>query len=181
MPTFPADEHIGLDSFLTGQAARMATLAGIDEPFRKARRVLEELCGWQVCVETIRKICHEYAQKARQQRPTLATLPQAFDQSTDPDREIHIDAGKVNTPGDWRDIKVAVFASRGRCESPSLEDYEQRDLPPGEPSQCGRRSREGSGVWQSLCAGSLASEDRWSGQPGRRAGRWSGVDLESGI
>lgn len=129
LPSLPVDELIGLDSFLTVHAARMATLAGIDEPFRKARRVLEELCGWQVSAETIRQICHEHARKAREKRPTLTALPQAFDQSTDPDHEIHIDAGKVNTPEGWRDIKVAVFASRARCENGSVDDYEQRNLP----------------------------------------------------
>jgi hypothetical protein len=42
---------------------------------------------------------------------------------------LHIDAGKVNTPDGWRDVKVAVFAKRGRAEPATSADYEQRDLP----------------------------------------------------
>lgn len=133
-PGFPADEQIGLSSFLTAQACRMVTLAGIDQPFRRAQRVLQELCGWSVCAETIRQVCHQQALRARRHRPQRTEAPHAFEQSTDPDREIHIDAGKVNTPEGWRDVKVAVFASRPRGAPGNLEDYEQRQLP--SPSLC---------------------------------------------
>ena len=42
---------------------------------------------------------------------------------------VHIDAGKVNTPDGYRDVKVAVFACRGRAAPAAAADYEQRDLP----------------------------------------------------
>jgi hypothetical protein len=45
------------------------------------------------------------------------------------DWELQIDAGKVNTPGGWRDVKLATFARRERAEPSDSADYEQRELP----------------------------------------------------
>jgi hypothetical protein len=106
----------------------MACLAGAHDPFRKAERLLDELCGWSCDAETIRRLCHRRARSARQGRGGRGRLPEAF-QKARGDQEVHIDAGKVNTPGGWRDVKVAVFARRRRGEPATSADYEQRDLP----------------------------------------------------
>lgn len=127
-PGFPADGLLGLDGRLTAAASRMACLAGVHDPFRKAERLLGELCGWSADAETIRRLCHRQAKAARKQRLKRRGLPEAFAKAKG-DQELHIDAGKVNTPDGWRDVKVAVFAKRERAEPATSTDYEQRDLP----------------------------------------------------
>jgi hypothetical protein len=119
---------LGLDGGLTVRARRMACLAGVNDPFRKAEQLLAELSGWSLDAETLRRYCHAEAAQAASARPERTALPEAFAQATG-DREVHLDAGKVNTPEGWRDVKVAVFASRARGASASSEDLAQRDLP----------------------------------------------------
>jgi hypothetical protein len=106
----------------------MACLAGVHDPFRKAERLLGELAGWSCDAETIRRLCHHEAKAARQQRGNREGLPEAFAKAQG-DQELHVDAGKVNTPDGWRDVKVAVFACRDRGEPATSADCEQRDLP----------------------------------------------------
>jgi hypothetical protein len=128
-PQFPADRLLGIDGWLTGRARSMADRAGIHDPFRQAEVLLRELAGWSVDAETIRRCCHQDAARARKAREQRQALPQQFQQAQGQQRELHIDAGKVNTPDGWRDVKVAVFACRERGEPATSEDYEQRDLP----------------------------------------------------
>ncbi len=106
----------------------MACLAGVHDPFRKAERLLGELCGWSCDAETIRRLCHQEAKDARRERGRRVRLPEQFAKA-EGDQELHIDAGKVNTPGGYRDVKVAVFGKRERAEPATSADYEQRDLP----------------------------------------------------
>ena len=42
---------------------------------------------------------------------------------------MHLDAGTVNTPEGWRDVKGAVFACPKRAAPTTAENYEQRDGP----------------------------------------------------
>ena len=129
LPRFAADGLLGIDGFLTLRARGMACLAGVNDPFRKADTLLSELAGWRVCAETLRRCCHDAAAEARERRPELDGLPRRFEKAVGQDFEAHIDAGKVNTPDGWRDIKLVVFACRERGESSTSADYEQRDLP----------------------------------------------------
>ena len=128
-PGFPADALLGVDGWMTVRARRMACNAGLHGPFRKAEHLLRELCGWRVCPEKIRHCIHEQATHLRRQRQTLRKAPEAFEQAEGQECEIHTDAGKVNTPEGWRDIKVAAYATRPRGESSGVEDYEQHALP----------------------------------------------------
>jgi hypothetical protein len=125
---FAADGLLGVDGWLTVRARRMACLAGLHDPFRKAERLLAELAGWSVDAETLRRYTHAEASAAAQGRAERTALPQAFAASSG-EQELHIDAGKVNTPDGWRDVKVAVYACRERGPSATAEDYEQRQLP----------------------------------------------------
>ena len=99
------------------------------DPFRKAEGLLEELSGWSIDAETLRRHAHAEAAQAASQRAERAGLPAAFAAATG-DAELHIDAGKVNALEGWRDVKVAVFAVRPRGPAATAEDYEQRQLPP---------------------------------------------------
>ncbi|MGH7224978.1 MAG: hypothetical protein ACRELF_17285, partial [Gemmataceae bacterium] len=129
---FPADGLLGLKGWLTARALQMACRAGVADPFRKAEILLEELAGWSLDADTLRRRCHEQAAVAAATRAERTTLPEAFTQASG-DFELHIDAGKVNTVEDqWRDVKVAVFARRQRGESCDSTGLQERRLP--EPS-----------------------------------------------
>ncbi len=131
---FPADGRLGLDGFVTRRARRMACLAGVSDPFRKAEVLLRELSGWAVDAETIRRLTHAEASTATRTRDRREGLPAAFAQAQATangplDAEVHIDAGKVNTRGGWRDVKVAVLAVRGRATPCASGEAEGRKLP----------------------------------------------------
>jgi len=125
---FAADSRLGVNGYLTTHARRMACRAGLNDPFRKAELLLRELSGWSVDAQTLRRLIHTEAERVARTRDQRHDLPKAFATAAG-DHEVHIDAGKVNTPEGWRDVKVAAFAVRERAESASSEDYEQRDLP----------------------------------------------------
>ena len=127
-PQFAADGLLGISGWLTPRARGMAERAGIHDPFRPAEALLHELAGWSIDAETIRRYCHEDAASARKSRGERRALPARF-AGAEGDRELLIDAGKVNTPEGYRDVKVAVIACRERGEPATAEGYEQRDLP----------------------------------------------------
>jgi hypothetical protein len=127
-PQFAADGLLGVNGWLTPRARAMADRAGIADPFRPAAALLKDLAGWAVSGETIRRYCHQDAAAARASRSERRGLPEQFAQAKG-DRECHLDAGKVNTPGGFRDVKVVVFGCRERAESATSADYFQRDLP----------------------------------------------------
>jgi hypothetical protein len=127
-PGFAADGVLGLEGWLTARARRMACLAGVHDPFRRAEQLLAELAGWSVAAETLRRRCHAEAAAARRHRAGRGGLPEQFAAAAG-DRELHLDAGKVNTDEGWRDVKLAVYAGRARAAAATADDYEQRDLP----------------------------------------------------
>ena len=124
---FGADRILGIEGYLTAGACRMACLAGVQQSFARAEQLLDELAGWQLDDETIRRVCHEMANKVhagREERATAALFAQAPG-----DCEAHIDAGKVNTLAGWRDVKVAIFAKRERGTPATASQWDERDLP----------------------------------------------------
>src|SRR5207244_1987588 len=52
---FPADRLSGLGGWLTARALQMAYRAGVADPFRKAEALLEELAGWSVDADPVRR------------------------------------------------------------------------------------------------------------------------------
>jgi hypothetical protein len=124
---FGADRILGIDGYVTRGARRMACLLGVHQSFAGAELALAEVAGWDLDDNTIRQLCHATAAQAAAGRAQRTTA-EAF--ATAPgDRELHIDAGKVNTPGGWRDVKVAVFACRERGVPTTAEQWDERDLP----------------------------------------------------
>lgn len=124
---FGADAILGVDGYVTAAARRMACLLGVQQSFAKAERALAEVAGWELDDNTIRQLCHATAADAvahRHERSTAEVFAQAQG-----DRELHIDAGKVNTLEGWRDVKVAVFARRERGVPTTAAAWDERDLP----------------------------------------------------
>jgi len=105
----------------------MACLLGVQRSFEKAEVALLEVAGWDLDDNTIRQLCHATAARAgstREQRDTAEAFARARG-----DLEVQIDAGKINTLGGWRDVKVAVFARREPGEPITPAEWDQRDLP----------------------------------------------------
>ena len=125
--TFHADAVLGFDGFLTRQAQRLVTLAGVEHSFARAQQVLGELCGWQVDDEVIRQTTHAQARRATQERSTrgdassFAVAPGEV--------EVLMDAGKVNTLDGWRDVKIGLFLKRKPGRPALPEEWDRRELP----------------------------------------------------
>jgi len=105
----------------------MACLAGVQQSFARAELTLAELAGWELDDNTIRQLCHATAAQTTAGRAARATAARFA--AAPGDRELQIDAGKVNTPEGWRDVKVAVFACRERGEPTTAAAWDERDLP----------------------------------------------------
>ncbi len=125
---FAADVVLGIDGSVTRRALRRICHVGTAGSFDRGERTLEELMGWSVDAETIRRLCHGEALKCRDNQAERTAVTAKF-QKADGHREIQIDAGKVNTETGWRDVKVVSMAVRPPGPSSTSEDYEQRDLP----------------------------------------------------
>jgi hypothetical protein len=124
---FGADRVLGVDGYLTAAAGRMAVLAGVRDSFARAEQLLAELAGWGLGAETIRRATHAAAARAtagRDRRGTGARFAAAGGVI-----ELGIDAGKVNTTGGWRDVKLAVVAKRPPGDPATPAQWADRNLP----------------------------------------------------
>jgi hypothetical protein len=125
---FRADAVLGLGGFVTRRALRLICHVGASDSFDRGVRTLQELMGWSVDAETIRRLCHAEAARCRENGSEQRKVAEKFEKAAG-NREIQIDAGKVNTDTGWRDVKVVSFAVRPPGPPSTSEDYQQRDLP----------------------------------------------------
>jgi hypothetical protein len=122
-----ADRCLGLEGFLTRQATRLICLLGGRSSFAAAERLLIECCGWKVSDERVRRACQAESSGIARFRSESPTLAEAFAGAGD--IEFQADAAKVNTTGGWRDMKIGIFARRGRGKSAEPADWGKRRLP----------------------------------------------------
>lgn len=118
---------LGLDGFLTLQARRLATFVGVEHSFARAQQVLQELCGWSVDDEVLRRTTHAEARRAARERPSRGdaeVFAKAFGAV-----EVLMDAGKVNTTGGWRDVKIALILKRKSGSPATPANWDRRTLP----------------------------------------------------
>ena len=124
---FPADDDLGVDGYLTTQAKRLASLAGVMQSFAKAQMLLRDLCGWTLDEETIRLLTHAVAKSASSSRTSREDATRFGAASGE--IEVAIDAGKVNTRGGWRDVKIALFSRREAGLPATPTEWDSRELP----------------------------------------------------
>jgi hypothetical protein len=124
---FGADAVLGLDGFLTRQARRLVTLAGVEHSFARAQQILGELCGWQVDDEVIRRTTHAEARRATQERPRRGDASSFAEAAGEV--EVLMDAGKVHTLEGWRDVKIGLFLRREAGLAALPQEWDQRELP----------------------------------------------------
>ena len=125
---FAADDRFGTGRFLTARARRLACVLGLESSFDRAAHLLRETVGWSLGVETLRLLCHAEAKALADTRSQRLDTAADFAAATG-DWELQIDAGKVNTMGGWRDVKLATFARRQRGVRATAETALERDLP----------------------------------------------------
>ena len=97
---------------------------GVDNSFAHGEHTLQELTGWSVDAETIRRLCHAEAVEHRKTKSRQLDVAGSFKKASG-DWELQIDAGKVNTEAGWRDVKVATFAVREPADPRTSEEYDR--------------------------------------------------------
>lgn len=122
------DHRLGIDGLLSRQARRLVCWTGGRMAFAQAAETLEQLGGWIVSDETIRRACQAEAATiaAWWSRAEAAT---AGFRGADGVPEFQTDAAKVNTDTGWRDVKIGIFAKRPPGEPAAAAEWESRDLP----------------------------------------------------
>ncbi len=124
---YPADATLGIDGYVTLRAKRLVVRAGVHESFAKAQQMIGEFCGWTLDDETIRRITHGEAKRAAAERPTRADATRFAEAAGT--IEVPIDAGKVNTRGGFRDVKMALFLRREAGDAATPAEWDTRELP----------------------------------------------------
>ena len=89
---FPADDLLGLAGSFTRRARRQICHVGIDNSFERGERTLQELAGWSVDAETIRRLCHAESAECRKSKSGRLDVAASF--------------GK--TPGNW-ELQIDAF------------------------------------------------------------------------
>ena len=125
---YPVDALLGLDGYLSPRVQRLACRLAGDQSFDVAADRLFELCGVRVDGETLRRHCTaEGAAVAAWVRADPAAA--APFRAAAGEVEVQVDAGKVNTTGGWRDLKVIAFAKRPRGPAALPGEWDTRPLP----------------------------------------------------
>ena len=125
---YPLDARLGIDGFLTRQAARLACRAGARHSFAEAEEQLADMCGWSISDECLRQACHEEAKRIAEWQSNNPAATEAFPKAAG-EVEFQTDATKVNTDGGWRDMKIGIFAKRPLGLPATPEEWDKRPLP----------------------------------------------------
>jgi hypothetical protein len=122
------DKRWGVDGSISRQARRMVTLAGASWSFDCAARNLRELCGWSVCDNTIRAVCHEQAPEVSRWQGEDPRAHESFHKASG-EIEFTTDGTMINTTRGWREMRLGIFAKRPRGLPASAQEWERRKLP----------------------------------------------------
>ena len=126
----PLDDRLGVDGFVSPQAQRLLALAGASWSFDRAAANLKEFCGLTACDNTIRSVCHAHGGAMRGWQRDDPAAVAGFRAATG-DVEFQTDGTAVNTTGGWREMRLSIFAKRGRgTPVAGRHEWEQRGLPP---------------------------------------------------
>ncbi len=123
----PLDDRLGIDGFLSPQAARLVCLAGVSWSFDKASSHLAEFCGLRVSDSVVRDACHRRATEVAAWRAESAAA-QGFAAASG-EWEFQTDGTSANTLGGRREVKIGIFAKRRRGEPATPAEWGERELP----------------------------------------------------
>ncbi len=126
---YPLDTRLGVEGALSRQARRILCWAGGRMAFAVAAEALEELCGFSLSDETIRRACQAEAPTIAAWGATAEAARSEF-RRADGLPEFQTDAAKVNTETVWLDVKIGVFAKREAGDPATSAEWDSRKLPP---------------------------------------------------
>jgi hypothetical protein len=108
---YPLDRRLGVDGLVSPQAQRLLCLAGAEQSFERAARLLRELAGLHVCDNTVRKACDRHGASVRAWQRRAPEAGAAFREAAG-DVEFQADGTSVNTTGGWREMRLSIFSRR---------------------------------------------------------------------
>jgi hypothetical protein len=122
------DDRLGLAGFVSPQARKLLTLAGASWSFAGAAQHLAEFCGLRTCDQTIRAVCHQEAGLLADWLHTDPAAGAGF-AAAEGDLEFQTDGTMVNTWEGWRELRLGIFAKRGRGRPATAAQWDRRRLP----------------------------------------------------
>lgn len=125
---YPLDDRLGVAGSLSRQARRVVCWVGGRMAFAQAAEALDQLCGFSLSDEAIRRACHAEAPAIAAWHETAEAVAAAF-RRADGLPEFQTDATKVNTATGWRDVKIGIFAVRPPGEPATAAEWDDRALP----------------------------------------------------
>lgn len=125
---YPADAALGIEGYLSPRMRRLACRLTSDHAFEVAAKRFWELLKVRVDGETLRRHCEAEGAAIAEWVRHQPKAAESF-RAASGDAEVQVDAGKVNTTGGWRDLKMVVFAKRPRGEAATPDQWGQRRLP----------------------------------------------------
>jgi hypothetical protein len=126
--SYPLDDVLGLDGFLSKQARRVVCFIACNNSFAWTEEILGEACGWSISDELIRQTCYREGERIERWLDGDEAAYQQFIAAAG-QIEVEIDAATVNTVEGWRDVKICIFAKREPGEKATPEKWAKRDLP----------------------------------------------------
>jgi hypothetical protein len=100
----PVEAALGIRGSISPLLQRLCASIGVELPFVPSERELSELSHVDTSYQTIRRICGELGEVAREEQKT-AELPSGFGQITQV--TVQQDGGRVNTDEGWREPRLA--------------------------------------------------------------------------
>jgi hypothetical protein len=125
--TYPTDDRLGLDGFLSPRATRLACLAAASWSFDVASDRLEDLAGVRVADETIRRHVHRAAADLATHRD--AAPPRRVFAAAEGQVEFLTDGVMAPTRSGWREVKMALYLKRPPGEPAEPRAWAERTLP----------------------------------------------------
>jgi hypothetical protein len=130
MHAHPLDGRLGLDGLVSPHAQRLFCAVGAEWSFERCARFLREVAGLVVCDNTIRKVCDDHGGKMRTWQREDPEASRPF-REAEGDVEFQTDGTCVNTTAGWREVRLSIFAKRGRGEPMlDLDRWDDQRLPP---------------------------------------------------
>ena len=118
-----------MDGYLSPRVLRLACRLTSDRSFAIAAERLFECCGITVSDETLRRHCLVVGAEVAGWMRNAPEAAVPFQKATG-EVECQVDAGKVNTQGGWRDLKVVAFTKRPLGLAATPAEWTSRRLPP---------------------------------------------------
>ena len=126
--SYPLDDVLGLDGFLSKATRRVVCFIAANNSFAWTEAILGEACGWSISDELIRQVCYREGERIEQWLDADEQVYQQFITAAG-HIEVEIDAATVNTVDGWRDMKICIFAKREPGEAATPEQWDKRKLP----------------------------------------------------